>query len=94
MGVPAVPARGPTSFRDGIDALAPFFGPLGAGVALNLRQDGTGSRVVTWPSNIKGAPTLTTTASKVDVLTFACVEVSAAGVPTYRLRASALNQTA
>lgn len=59
-----------------------------------LRQDGTGSRIVTWPSNIKGAPTLTTTASKVDVLTFACVEVSSAGVPTYRLRASALNQTA
>ena len=49
-----------------------------AGVAcsftLILRQDGTGSRTVTWPASVDWpagtAPTLTTTASAVDVLTF------------------------
>jgi hypothetical protein len=40
---------------------------------LYLRQDGTGSRSVTWPSSVRwsgGAPTLTTSASAVDILVF------------------------
>lgn len=55
--------------------------PIGPGVALSftllLLQDGSGSRTVTWPSSIDwgttGAPTLTTTANKVDVVTFLSV---------------------
>lgn len=43
---------------------------------IRLLQDGTGSRTVTWFSTIKwaggSAPTLTTTASKADVLGFIC----------------------
>jgi hypothetical protein len=43
---------------------------------LRLVQDGTGSRTVTWFSTIKwtggSAPTLTTTASKIDVFGFIC----------------------
>jgi hypothetical protein len=39
-----------------------------------LKQDGTGSRTATWPAAVKwaggSAPTLTTTANKVDILTF------------------------
>ena len=46
----------------------------GAGFTLMLRQDATGSRTVTWPSNVAWgggtAPTLTTTANKVDVISF------------------------
>lgn len=41
--------------------------------SLYLRQDGTGGRTVTWPASVKwsgGAPTLTTTASAVDILVF------------------------
>lgn len=40
---------------------------------LYLKQDGAGGRVVTWPGSVKwsgGAPSLTTTASAVDVLVF------------------------
>lgn len=43
---------------------------------IRLTQDGTGSRTVTWFSTIKWpsgvAPTLTTTASKIDVFGFIC----------------------
>lgn len=49
-------------------------GVAGATYLLRLAQDGTGSRVVTWPAAVHWpsgtAPTLTTTASKVDVFTF------------------------
>lgn len=42
-------------------------------LVLVLAQDGTGSRTVTWPSSVKWpagtAPTLTTTASKADIIT-------------------------
>lgn len=41
--------------------------------SLYLHQDATGSRTVTWPGSVKwsgGAPTLTTTASAVDILVF------------------------
>lgn len=42
--------------------------------ALRLAQDGTGSRTATWPATVKwsgaAAPTLTTTASRVDLVTF------------------------
>lgn len=49
-----------------------FTDPAGtAHVTLLVCQDGTGSRLVTWPASIKwsggSAPTLTTTASKCDV---------------------------
>jgi len=46
---------------------------VGEVVHIGIQQDGTGSRTVTWPSNIKwtggSAPTLTTTASKTDFFT-------------------------
>jgi hypothetical protein len=42
-----------------------------------LKQDGTGSRIVTWPSSVKWSagttPTLSTTAGKVDVVTLVWV---------------------
>ena len=42
--------------------------------AIMVIQDGTGSRTVTWPSTVKwaggSAPTLTTTASRTDVIYF------------------------
>ena len=45
---------------------------------LIARQDGTGSRIITWPVSVKWAggtaPTLTTTASAVDILTFSTVD--------------------
>lgn len=50
----------------------------GHSFTLILRQDGTGSRTVTWPSEVKWAsgvaPTLTTTASAVDILGFFCAD--------------------
>lgn len=43
-------------------------------LTLVLLQDATGSRLVTWPASVKWpggvAPTLTTTASRKDILTF------------------------
>ena len=45
-----------------------------ASITLFLVQDGTGSRIATWPGTVDWAaataPTLTTTAAAVDVLTF------------------------
>lgn len=44
------------------------------GFVIILKQDGTGSRTVTWWSSIKwpgaGAPTLTTTANRYDIFSF------------------------
>lgn len=46
----------------------------GCSFTLILRQDGTGSRTVTWPASVDwaggAAPTLSTPASSVDILTF------------------------
>ena len=43
-------------------------------LVLKLAQDGTGSRTVTWPATVHWsggiAPTLTTTASRIDIITF------------------------
>lgn len=52
-----------------------FTAPPGpCNLVLKLVQDGTGSRTVTWPASVKwpagAAPTLTTTASRADVITF------------------------
>lgn len=51
---------------------------VACGFTLILRQDGTGSRTVTWPASVDWAagtaPTLTTTASAVDVLSFLTVD--------------------
>lgn len=52
-----------------------FTAPGGAcSLVLRLAQDATGSRTVTWPAAVKWSggtpPTLTTTASKVDIITF------------------------
>lgn len=51
---------------------------------LLVTQDATGSRLVTWPASFNwgttGAPTLTTTASKHDVITLLCTN---AGTPTF-----------
>lgn len=51
---------------------------VACGFTLILRQDGTGSRTVTWPASVDWpggtAPTLTTAASGVDVLTFVTVD--------------------
>lgn len=48
--------------------------PAGARVMLRVIQDGTGSRTVTWPSTVRwlggSAPTLSTTAGDVDIVTF------------------------
>jgi hypothetical protein len=48
-------------------------GVNGGRYALYLKQDGTGSRTVTWPGGIKwkggSAPTLTVTGNKTDVIT-------------------------
>ena len=53
---------------------------LGWTYSLNVIQDGTGSRTVTWPSSFDwgttGAPTLTTTASKRDRITLFCTDAS------------------
>lgn len=49
-----------------------------AGMAFTLfiKQDGTGGRTITWPSSVKWpggvAPTITSTANKVDKITFQC----------------------
>jgi hypothetical protein len=49
----------------------------GKKIRLALRQDATGSRTVTWPVVVKWpggtAPTLTTTASAVDLFEFTCI---------------------
>lgn len=52
-----------------------FTAPPGpCSLVLKLAQDATGSRTVTWPATVKWsggtAPTLTTTASKIDIITF------------------------
>jgi hypothetical protein len=64
-----------------LDANCTFtFPTAGAGrsFTLILIQDGTGSRTVTWPGTVKWpnatAPTLTTTANKIDVFTFLCAD--------------------
>lgn len=48
----------------------------GKSFLLILKQDGTGSRTVTWDSDVKWpsstAPTITATASKADVFSFVC----------------------
>ena len=45
---------------------------------LFLNQDGTGSRTATWPASVKwaggAAPTLTTTASRTDILVFTTID--------------------
>ena len=54
--------------------------PTGTGgsFTLVLRQDASGSRTVTWPGSVRWAgataPTLTTTASKVDIITFVTMD--------------------
>jgi hypothetical protein len=58
---------------------------VGQTYTLAVIQDGTGSRTMTWPSGFDwgttGAPTLTTTASKVDLITLVC---SDAATPKFR----------
>ena len=59
-----------------------FTNPPISGIAFSfmliLKQDATGSRTATWPATVKwpnaSAPTLTTTASKVDILNFITVD--------------------
>ena len=47
-------------------------------LTLLVLQDGTGSRTITWPGSVKwgnaGAPTLTTTASKMDIISLFTVD--------------------
>lgn len=58
-----------------------FTNPHASGTAhtftLYLKQDGTGSRTVTWPGSVTwvggSAPTLTTTINRTDLLTFTTV---------------------
>jgi hypothetical protein len=59
--------------------LAPLSQSPGAvSVTVIVRQDAVGSRTVTWASSIDwgttGAPTLTTTANKADVVTFFTID--------------------
>lgn len=48
--------------------------PGGARITLTVTQDATGSRLLTWPSNVRWpaatAPTLTITAAKSDIFNF------------------------
>lgn len=50
----------------------------GKSFLLGLLQDATGSRTVTWPGAVKWAsgtaPTLTTTAAKLDLFSFICLD--------------------
>lgn len=50
----------------------------GCSFTMILKQDGTGSRTATWPASVDwsvgGAPTLTTTAAAVDIVTFLTVD--------------------
>lgn len=50
----------------------------GKNFAVALKQDATGSRTVTWPATVKWsggtAPTLTTTAGKIDTFSFLCYD--------------------
>jgi hypothetical protein len=50
----------------------------GSDIIIALKQDATGSRLVTWPSTVKWpagtAPTLSTGAAKVDVVTLRCLD--------------------
>ena len=73
-----------------------FSNPIDGGrYLLLLEQDGTGSRTVTWPSNVKWkagtAPTLTTTAGHVDLCTF--VFVAGLGASGNYLAAANLDYT-
>lgn len=70
-----------TAHRYTLDANCTFTFPTaaaGKSFFLELRQDATGSRTVTWPGTVKWpaatAPTLTTTASKSDVFSFICLD--------------------
>jgi hypothetical protein len=53
---------------------------LGLDYSLAVTQDGTGTRTMAWPSafdwGTTGAPTLTTTASKVDQIVVRCTDAS------------------
>ena len=50
----------------------------GKNFAMALKQDATGSRTATWPATVKWAggtaPTLTTTAGKIDTFSFLCYD--------------------
>lgn len=65
-----------------------FSNPRAGGVyLLRLTQDVTGSRIVTWPASVKwpagaAAPTLTTTASRTDVVTLYYDGTNYMGVPS------------
>lgn len=70
-----------TTTLGGNRTIPQFLNPIpGATVRYYLKQDGTGSRTVTWPSNVAWpaatAPTLTTTANKYDILVFVYNEVA------------------
>jgi hypothetical protein len=62
---------------------------VGQHFRIELTQDGTGSRTVTWPANITWvnslAPVLTTTNGKKDVFIFYCTSLKAGpgSTPTY-----------
>lgn len=55
---------------------APTNFTVGQTYTIRIKQDATGSRTMTWPASFDwgttGAPTLTTTASKVDMITLFC----------------------
>ena len=64
-----------------------FSNPVEGGrYILELKQDGTGSRTVTWPSTVKWsggvAPTLTTTAGRTDIITLYYNGTNYAGAST------------
>ena len=75
--IPAVTTAGITDLTLTDDCTLTFpTATAGHSFTLLLRQDGTGSRDVTWPAEVKWAngvsPTLTATASAVDILGFFC----------------------
>lgn len=62
---------------------APTNYTVGQTYTLQVTQDATGSRTMTWPASFAwgaaGTPTLTTTANKTDLVTLICVN----STPTY-----------
>lgn len=64
-----------------------FLNPVaGAFYTLEVVQDGTGSRLITWPASVKwsagAAPTLTTGVTKIDIISFYYNGTNYLGLPT------------
>jgi hypothetical protein len=85
------PTLGKVQVINGANAnmTAAFANPFdGAELILVIKQDATGSRTMTWGASVLAGPTLTTTASKTDVISL----VYSAAIAKWVTRSTALNQ--